>query len=85
VILLSKKNKTKKFNKIKNYLFIFFVRKSVEEASRSFEKSHRRVTTHLNKSDTLKEEDDDETETESSNNHKQYFNFLLRRRSQRQS
>ncbi len=63
------------------------IRKSVEEARRSFEKGHRRVTTHLNKTNAVKEEedDDDDTETERLNTHKQDINFRLRRRFQRQS
>jgi hypothetical protein len=63
-----------------------FVRKSVEEAGRSFNKTHRRVTTHLSKTDTVKEEDNDdetETETERSNTHKHELNFLPQRRFQR--
>ncbi len=36
----------------------FLHRKSVEEAGRSVEKTHRRLTTHLNKTDTVKEEEE---------------------------
>jgi len=35
-----------------------FDRKSVEEAGRSVEKTHRRLTTHLNKTDTVTEEEE---------------------------
>ncbi|CAF0855717.1 unnamed protein product [Adineta steineri] len=63
------------------------VKRSVEEAGRSAEKGHRRVTTHLNKTDTFKEEDDDDDEIESdrSINHKQELNLSRRRRFHRQS
>lgn len=43
------------------------VKKSVEEAGRSIEKNHRRLTTHLNRTDTVKEEEEntsDSTEIE---------------------
>ncbi|CAM4739678.1 unnamed protein product [Rotaria magnacalcarata] len=67
------------------------VKKCVEEANRSTEKTRRRVTSHLNKSNTVKdeeeeeEENDYEIETTRLNNQKQELNFPLRRRTQRQS
>ncbi|CAF4412579.1 unnamed protein product, partial [Rotaria magnacalcarata] len=67
------------------------IRKCVEEANRSTEKTRRRVTSHLNKSNTVKdeeeeeEENDYEIETTRLNNQKQELNFPLRRRTQRQS
>ncbi|CAF1287655.1 unnamed protein product [Rotaria sordida] len=63
------------------------VKKSIEEAT----KTHRRLTTNLNKTRTVKEdeegENDDEIETkiDQSNIHKHKSNFLSRRRSKRQS
>ncbi len=38
-------------------------RKSVEEAGRSVEKTHRRLTTHLNKTDTVTEEEETGSDT----------------------
>jgi hypothetical protein len=40
-----------------NFVFLL-ARKSVEEAGRSVEKTHRRLTTHLNKTATVKEEEE---------------------------
>ncbi|CAF4045844.1 unnamed protein product [Adineta steineri] len=60
------------------------VKRSVEEAGRSAEKGHRRITTHLNKTDTFKEEedddDDDEIESNRSINYKQELYLPSRRR-----
>ncbi|CAF3121145.1 unnamed protein product [Rotaria socialis] len=70
------------------------VKKCVEEANRSNEQTRRRVTSYLNKSNTVKEEEDEDDEEEENdygiettklNNQKQELNFPLRRRSQRQS
>lgn len=64
------------------------VKQSVEEAGRSMEKANRRVTTHLNKTDTVKEEaeaDNDDTESDRSNVENKNLHLLPRRRFQRQS
>ncbi len=66
-------------------------RKSVEEASRTIEKPHRRVTTHVNKNNAVEEDDDEEEEEENnvqferSNIHREESNLLPRRHFQRES
>jgi hypothetical protein len=58
-------------------------RKSVEEAGRSVEKTHRRLTTHLNKTDTVKEEE--ESTSDSYEIDKQDHNPFPQRHFQRHS
>ncbi|CAF2471813.1 unnamed protein product [Rotaria sp. Silwood2] len=67
------------------------VKKSIEEASRSLEKTHRRITPNLNKTHQVKEEEEGEndaeieTKTDRKDIHKQELNFPSQRRSQRKS
>ncbi|CAF1129161.1 unnamed protein product [Rotaria sp. Silwood1] len=67
------------------------VKKSIEEARQSIEKTHHRVTMNLNKTHTVQEEEEEEnddeieTKTDRIDVHKQGFNFLSRRHTQRQS
>jgi hypothetical protein len=63
--------------------FLFYIRKSVEEAGRSVEKTHRRLTPHLNKTDTVREEE--ENGSDSNEIDKQEQNSFPRRHFQRQS
>jgi len=87
VIQLSK-SKSERFMSIE-FCFSKQKRKSVEEASRFMEKANRRVTTHLNRTDTLKEEaeaDNDDTGSDDRSNVENKDQDLLpRRRFQRQS
>ena len=64
---------------IRSYLYL--IRKSVEEAGRSVEKAHRRLTTHLNKTDTVKEEE--ESTSDSNDTDKQEQTLSNQRYSQR--
>ena len=59
------------------------IRKSVEEAGRSVEKPHRRLTTHVNKTDTVTEEE--ETGSDSNEIDKYEQSLLPQRRFQRPS
>ncbi|UJR30220.1 hypothetical protein I4U23_017758 [Adineta vaga] len=63
------------------------VKECVEEAGRSFEKHRRRVTTHLNKTDSAEDDDDhhDRIEPNRSLNLNYELNFLPRRRNRRQA
>jgi hypothetical protein len=60
-----------------------FFRKSVEEAGRSVEKTHRRLTTHINKTDTVTEEEETGSDSYEIDKHEQ--DLLPQRRFQRQS
>lgn len=55
----------------------------MEEAGRSIEKAHRRLTTHLNKTDTVKEEE--ESTSDSNDTDRQERTLTNQRYSQRQS
>jgi BMFP domain-containing protein YqiC len=79
--ILSSKNLSR-FNQIKNSFF-FSIRKSVEEAGRSVEKTHRRLTTHLNKTDTVREEEENGSDSYEIDKREQ--NSLPPRRFHRQS
>ncbi|CAF4184504.1 unnamed protein product [Rotaria sp. Silwood2] len=59
------------------------VKKSVEEAGRSIEKTHRRLTPHINKTDTVNEEEENTNDSNDTDKHEQ--NLLPQRRFQRQS
>ncbi|CAF3709577.1 unnamed protein product [Rotaria sordida] len=59
------------------------VKKSVEEAGRSIEKTHRRLTPHLNTTDTVNEEE--ENTNDSNNIDKQERSLFSQRRFQQQS
>ncbi|CAF4955270.1 unnamed protein product [Rotaria sp. Silwood1] len=59
------------------------VKKSVEEAGRSIEKTHHRLTPHINKTDTVNEEEENTNDSNYLN--KQQQNLLPQRHFQRQS
>lgn len=65
------------------YSNIISIRKSVEEAGRSIEKAHRRLTTHLNRTDTVNEEE--ENTNDSNDIGQQVQNVYSHRRFSRQA
>lgn len=74
-------NQTNEILRIQFYLT--FIRKSVEEAGRSVDKTHRRLTNQLNKKETVNEEE--ENSNDSNENDKLEQNLRQQRRAQRHS
>lgn len=75
-------NQTNEILRIQFYLT--FIRKSVEEAGRSVDKTHRRLTNQLNKKETVNEEEE-ENSNDSNENDKLEQNLRQQRRAQRHS
>ncbi|UJR16293.1 hypothetical protein I4U23_003199 [Adineta vaga] len=77
-LLYGKEGEKNRRQRQKRKAFSDPVKKSVEEAGRAAEKTHRRVTSHLNKTDTVKEEEETSSDSYEIDKHEQKL-FLQKR------